>query len=182
MDLKELLAKHTVEGVINFEEAETSFQTHVNGIVKKGVKKEVGKKETELMTNFISELGIEATDLQGVKTWVSTVNDNSTDFKNKSATLQTELDKVLKSNKTLTSEYSNFKQDTLIGSLNIEGEQAEFLKYKFNKGVTDDVTFENQFEEYKKNNRDDTHKVLNNNFDDGETSSPLEALKKIRDK
>ena len=180
MNLKDLIEKYTVEGKLNFEEAENAFQTHVNGIVTKNVKKEVGKKEAEVMTNFISELGIEAEDIDGVKKWVGTLTDTSTDFQKKTATLESELEKAMKLNGDLSNEYTTFKRDTLISGLGVKGEEAEFLRYKFEKNLSDDVTFESQVEEYKKANRPTTHKQIDPNFDDPNTSSPLEALKKLR--
>jgi len=188
MNFKELLEKHTKDGEINYEDAEASFQSQVNGIVKKNVKKEIGKKETELVSNFITELGIEASDIEGVKKWASTINDSSTDFQKQSVTLQKELDDALKSNTTISKDYTNFKQDTLISGLGFDStttkgkEKAEFLKYKFNNNVSDDVTFESQIDNYKKENREDTYRPLNNNFEQTQTSEPLEALKKLREK
>jgi NACalpha-BTF3-like transcription factor len=182
MDLKSLIEKHTVDGEINFDEAEQAFQTHVNGIVVKNTTKEVDKYKQEYTTSFIKELGIEANDIEGVKKWVSNTKDNSTDFKEKNVTLQTELEKAMSLNSNLTKEYTDFKQNTLINQLGVDGEKAEFLKYKFNKNVTDELTFESQVENYKKENREDTYRQFNNNFEEGETSGPLEALKRIREK
>jgi hypothetical protein len=180
MNLKDLLEKHTKEGQINFDEAEVSFQNHINGIVTKDVKKKLTKQKEELMTNFISELGIEANDLDGVKKWVSTVNDNTTDFKTANTKLQKELENALNTNKKLSTEYTEFKQDTLLSSLGVDGEKKEFLKYKFNRNISDDVTFESQVAEYKKANRGDTHRTLNPNFQESQDSDPVTALKKIR--
>lgn len=180
MNLKDLIEKHTVEGKVNYEEAENAFQTHVNGIVTKNVKKEVGKKEAEVMTNFISELGIEATDIDGVKKWVGTMTDSATDFQKQTATLQSELDKALKLHNDVSTEYKTFKQDTLISNLGVKGEEAEFLKYKFNKNLSDDVTFESQVEEYKKANRITTHRQVDPNFQDVDDQAHVNALKALR--
>ena len=182
MELKELLSKYTVDGNIDFEKAETEYQEHINGIVTKNVKKEVGKKEAEVMSSFISELGIEANDLDGVKKWVGVMKDNTNDYKDTNVKLESQLQETLKKQNALQSEYVNFKQDTLIGSLGVKDEEAEFLKYKFNKNVSDDVTFESLVDNYKKENRITTNKEINNNFEDHNESSPLEALKKIREK
>lgn len=182
MDLKELLEKYTVDGVIDYEKAETGFQSHINGIVTKNVKKEVGKKEAEVMGNFISELGIEASDLDGVKNWVSVMKDNTNDFKDTNVKLQKQLEETVKMNSNLKNEYTNYKQDTLIGSLGVKGEEAEFLKYKFNKSVNEDTTFESLVESYQKENRITTNKEVQSNFEDYNESSPLESFKKLRGK
>ena len=182
MELKDLLGKYTVDGVVDFTKAETDFQEHINGIVTKNVKKQVGKKEAEVMGDFISGLGIEATDLDGVKKWVGVMNNGTSDFKKANVKLESDLKKALTNNTELQSKYTNFKQDTLIGGLGVKADEAEFLKYKFNKGVTEDVTFENQVDTYKKENRITTSKDVNTNFEDHNTSSPLEALKRIREK
>jgi len=182
MELKDLLGKHTVDGVVDFTKAETDFQAHINGIVTKDVKKQVGKNKAEAMGNFISELGIEANDLEGVKKWVGVMNNNTNDFKTTNVKLENDLKKALASNTELQTKYVNFKQDTLISGLGVKPEEAEFLKYKFNKGVTDDVTFENQIDTYKKENRITTGKEINTNFEDHNTSSPLESLKRLREK
>ena len=182
MELKDLLGKYTVDGVVDYTKAETDFQEHINGIVTKNVKKQVGKKEAEVMGNFISELGIEANDLEGVKKWVGVMNNGTSDFKKANVKLGKELADALGINTKLQTEYTDFKQDTLIGGLGVKTDEAEFLKYKFNKGVTEDVTFENQVDTYKKENRITTGKEINSNFEDHNTSSPLEALKRIREK
>jgi hypothetical protein len=183
MNLKELIEKYKGEnGDINFEEAETAFQTHVNGIVTKNVKKEVGKKEAEVMGDFISELGIEATDLDGVKKWVGVMNNNTDDFKKTNVKLQSELEELNKTNSALKTEYTNFKQDTLLGNLGVKGEQADFLKYKFSKNLSDDVTFESQLEEWAKENKQTTNRHIDSNFDDVGENDHVEALKRLRQK
>jgi hypothetical protein len=182
MELKDLLGKYTVDGVVDFTKAETDFQEHINGIVTKDVKKQVGKNKAEAMGNFISELGIEADDLDGVKKWVNVMNDNSNDYQKANVKLGKDLADSLGINTKLQTEYTDFKQDTLISGLGVKPEEAEFLKYKFNKGVTEEVTFENQVDTYKKDNRITTGKEINSNFEDHNDSSPLESLKKIREK
>jgi hypothetical protein len=183
MDLKELIEKYKAEdGKINYEEAETAFQTHVNGIVTKNVKKEVGKKEAEVMSNFISELGIEAEDIDGVKKWVGVMNNNTDDFKKTNVKLQSELEKALQGNQALKTEYTTFKQDTLLNSVGVKGEQADFLKYKFNKNISDDVTFESQLEEWKKENKVTTNKFVEQNFNDTADEDHVAALKRLRQK
>lgn len=181
MKLKDLLGKYTVEGVVDFDGAETDFQSHINGIVTKDVKKQVGKIEAEAMGNFISTLGIEATDLDGVNKWVKTMNDSTTDFKTSNVTLETKLTEALTKQTELQSEYTNFKQDTLISSLGVKEDEAEFLKYKFNKGVTDEVSFESLVDTYKKDNRITTNRQFQPNADNHGDSDPLEALKKLRE-
>jgi hypothetical protein len=181
MNLKELIEKHKAEdGTINFEEAETAFQTHINGVVTKNVKKEVGKKEAEVMGNFINELGIEAKDINGVKNWVEVMNNGTDDFKKANVKLKAQLDELTKGNTALKTEYTNFKQDTLLSSLGVKGEKAEFLKYKFNKNVSDDVTFESQLEEWKKENKPTTNKFIDPNFRDTTDEAHIEALRKLR--
>ena len=182
MELKELLEKHTVDGQVDFEKAETDFQAHINGIVTKNVKKEVGKKEAEVMEDFVKQLGIEANDIDGVKKWVNTMKDSTTDFKETNVKLENQLQEALKKQAELSNEYVNFKQDTLISSLGVKGEEAEFLKYKFTKSVNEDTTFESLVEKYKADNKITTNKEINQNFNEHNTSTPLEALKKIREK
>jgi hypothetical protein len=181
MELKELIEKYTKDGVVDFEKAEEAFQTHTNGIIKKNVSKETAKYKETYTTDFIKDLGIEASDLDGVKKWVSTMNDNSTDFQKQSSTLQGKLDEALKTNANLQTDFTSYKQDTLIGGLGVDKEKAEFLKYKFNKSVNEDTTFESLVEEYKKENRITTNREVQTNFEDHNTSSPLEALKKLRE-
>lgn len=181
MELKDLIGKYTVDGVTDFEKVETDFQKHINGIVTKDVKKQVGKKEAEVLGNFINQLGIEADDLDGVKKWVSVMNENSTDFKKANVKLEKSLEEALKGNDALKSEYTNFKQDTLISSLGVDKEKSEFLKYKFNKGVNEENTFESFVEGYKKDNRITTGVDVQQNFEDHAESSPLESLKKLRE-
>ncbi|RLI45405.1 hypothetical protein DRO61_10620 [Candidatus Bathyarchaeota archaeon] len=181
MELKDLIGKYTVEGVINFEKVEIDFQKHINGIVTKDVKKQVGKKEAEVMGNFISELGIEADDLEGVKKWVKVNSDNSSDFKKDNLKLDKDFNNLTTTHTDLQKEYTNFKQDTLIGSLGVNPEQAEFLKYKFNKDVTEDDTFESRVVGYKKDNRITTNVDVQNNFEDNNDSDPLASLKKLRE-
>lgn len=182
MDLKELIEKYTKDGVVDFDKAEEAFQTHTNGIIKKNVSKETAKYKETYTNDFIKELGIEANDLEGVKKWATTMNDTSTDFQKKTATLQNELEKAIQSNQTISKEYTNYKQNSLIKGLGVDGEKAEFLKYKFNNNVSDELTFESQVEAYAKENREDTYRPLNNNFQSQQTSEPLEALKKLREK
>ena len=182
MELKELIASNTVEGVIDYEKAETDFQNHINGIVTKNVKKDIGKKEAELMGNFISELGIEADDLEGVKKWAEVMNNNTNDFKTTNLTLEKQLKESLEKQNGLQKEYTEFKQDSLIKSLGVKDEEAEFLKYKFNKNVNEETSFESLVDLYKKEHRITTNKELSSNFNDENESSPLEALKKLREK
>lgn len=181
MKLKDLIGKYTTDGEVDFEKAEIDFQSHVNGIVTKNVKTEVGKKEAEVMGNFITELGIEANDLDGVKKWVNVMNNNSNDYKKTNVSLETKLTDSLKKHTDLQTKYTDFKQDTLISGLGVKSETAEFLKYKFNKGITEDVTFENQIDTYKKDNRITTNVEIQTNFEDHNSSSPLESLKKLRE-
>lgn len=180
MELKELLASNTVEGVVDYEKAETDFQNHINGIVTKNVKKDIGKKEAELMGNFISELGIEATDINEVKKWVDVMKNNTNDYKTTNLTLEKQLKETLEKQNGLQKEYTDFKQDNLIKGLGVKDEEAEFLKYKFNKGVNEEVSFESLVEEYKKANRITTNKDVSSNFNDGNESDPLVALKNLR--
>jgi len=181
MELKDLIGKYTIEGVTDFEKVETDFQAHINGIVTKNVKKQVGKKEAEAMGNFIKDLGIEANDLDGVKKWVSVMNDNSNDFKLANVKLDSDYKTLTTTHTDLQTEFTNYKQDTLISGIETDKEKAEFLKYKFNKGVDEEHTFESFVDAYKKDNRITTNVDINENFEDHNESSPLASLKKLRE-
>lgn len=192
MDIKELLQASVKEGVeLNLEETfdlegvSTQLNESINGIVTKNVKGEKDKLAKEVFTNFTSELGIEAEDMDGVKLWAKRMNGNTDEFKEANTKLTKELSELKEKYGTTEAELQEIKQQALfqnrmttIMSEGFSADEAEFIEFKLGKQVTEEQSFDDLFKEYINENKPKT----NNRFRKRETSDTDDVPESIKKK
>ncbi len=162
--LKELVEKFKdEEGNIDFEEGDKAYQKHINDVVAS--KTDESKVLPKAIEKIASELGVEANSVDDLKTYIKKMGGNTDEIKEENIKLSKELDKyksdyeeTLTAKQQLENEFKTKTQLDKIKSLGVDEERAEFLHYKLNKQVNDEVDFDKVLESYKEENAEEFRK------------------------
>jgi hypothetical protein len=158
-DLKKLIEANTVDGVIDYEKVMGGIdQDYVNPIVAKKTDKE--KLMPEVIESVVKELGIDGKSIDDLKLYVKKMGGSTDEIKEANIKLELQLkemqanyDKEVATRTELENKAREDYQVNKIKSLGIDDtDQVEFLKFKFNKQVTDDKDFDSIVAEYAKEN------------------------------
>jgi len=187
-DLKKLIEANTVEGVIDYDKVMGTLDNdYVNPIVAKKTDKE--KLMPEVIANVVKELGIDGESIDDLKLYVKKMGGSTDEIKEANIKLELEL-KDIKAKyetevETRTQLETKAKEEYQINKIkslgNEDEEQVEFLKYKFNKQVTEEKDFDTVVAEYaKKNNVKTTTKFIKDDF--GKQSGEINLAEVWREK
>jgi hypothetical protein len=189
-DLKKVIEANTVDGVIDYDKVMAGLDTdYVNPIVAKKTDKE--KLMPEVIASVVKELGIDGESIDDLKLYVKKMGGSTDEVKEENIRLTLEM-KELKTNydtevETRTkyeNETKSANQISKIKALGIEDEeQVEFLKFKFNKQVTEDKDFDTVVAEYAQtNNVKTTTRVIKDDFSNPTGSVDIGAVWKEMNK
>lgn len=189
-DLKSIIESNTNDGVIDYEKVMASVDNdYVNPIVAKKTDKE--KLYSEAVSTLVKELGIEGETVDDLKLYVKKMGGNTDEIKEaniqldlKVKELQGLYDKEVEARTNIEKETQLSKQMEAIKGLGVtDPDQVEFLHYKFNKQVTEELPFDQVVTNYAKENKINTDaKFVKDTFGlGGEGGIDIsEAYKKLR--
>lgn len=160
-NIKSLIEQHTnEEGVVDYEQLETSVNDEINNIVAKN-KPDTDKLKEELhgeVTNeIIRGLGVEGQSIDDLKLWAKKMAGNTDEFKETNIKLEEELTKakeelerISQEKQTIEQEYTTTQQLQKIKQLGVaDDETAEFIKFKLDKAVSEDKDFDTALNEFR---------------------------------
>jgi hypothetical protein len=188
---KELVEKFKdEEGNINFEEGDKAYQKHINDVV--AAKTDESKILPKAVEKIAGELGVEASSVDDLKTYIKKMGGNTDEIKEENIKLQKELDKykndyeeTLTAKQELENEFKTKTQLDMIKSLGVDDDRADYLHYKLSKKVDEDNPFDKVLETYKEENADEFRKrettgrrfpKSNENFADDDFNAAHERL------
>jgi len=166
-DLKKLVESNTIEGVINYEKVMASLDSdYVNPIVAKKTDKE--KLELEAVSTLVKELGLEDGTIDSLKLYIKKMGGSTDEAKesnlkltNAMKELQDKYDTEVTTRTELEATTKLDKQMAAIKGLGVKDEeQIDYLHYKFNKQVTDEVTLKIRGVKYYANRRKKNYRVF----------------------
>ena len=158
-DLKAIIEANTVDGVIDYEKVMGDIDNgYVNPIVAK--KSDKTKLIPEVTAQLIKELGVEGESIDDLKLYVKQMGGSTDEIKEAKLALDKkykELEEKYNGEVETRTKYEQEKQEAhrndLIKGLGITDEkQIEFLKWDFNRKVTEDKDFDTVVAEYAKEN------------------------------
>ena len=163
-NVDKLIEQHTdEEGTIDYEAVEAAINEEVNNIVAKN-KPDTGKLKEELKgevtAELISGLGIEGQTVDDLKLWAKKMGGSTDEIKEQNLYLENQL-------KELTEKYEAADQERRTYQENLRNQEAiskvrkfgvrdddtaEFIKFKVEKQLTDDVDFDTALENFREEN------------------------------
>lgn len=160
-DIKALLEQHTnEEGTVDYNAVEAAVNEEINNIVAKN-KPNTDKLKDELKgevaKEIISGLGIDGETIDDLKLWSKKMAGNTDEIKEENVQLSNKL-KELEAQYNETAEAKASLEKSLLdqerlGKLRQVGikdeETAEFVKFKLEKMVNDEVDFDTALNEFK---------------------------------
>jgi len=191
-DLKSIIETNTVEGVVDYEKVMASVDNdYVNPIVAKKTDKE--KLLNETVSTFVKELGIDGTTVDDVKLYIKQMGGNTDEIKEANIALDLKVKELQGLYDTEVETRTAVEKETLLSKQmeSIKGlgvtdkDQLEFLHYKFNKQVTEELPFDTVVSNYAKENKVNTDtKFIKDTFgNDGAGGLDIsEAFSKLRRK
>lgn len=163
-NIDKLILQHTdEEGNIDYEALETRINEEVNNIVAKN-KPDTSKLREELKSEvaaeIISGLGVEGNSVDDLKLWAKKMGGSTDEIKEQNIALEKQLKHIQEQYEAVEQkklEYEqNYKNQEALAKVRKFGvkddDAAEFIKFKVEKTLTDDVDFETALENFREEN------------------------------
>lgn len=163
-NIDKLIAQYTdEEGNIDYQELETKINEEVNNIVAKN-KPDTSKLREEVKgevaQELISGLGIEGSSVDDLKLWAKKMGGSTDEFKEANIQLEQKVKELEEKYNAAAQEKEQYEQSLrtqeAISKVRKYGvkddDTAEFIKFKVEKQLSDDVDFDTALESFREEN------------------------------
>lgn len=163
-NIDKLIAQYTdEEGNIDYQELETKINEEVNNIVAKN-KPDTSKLREEVKgevaQELISGLGIEGSNVDDLKLWAKKMGGSTDEFKEANIQLEQKVKELEEKYNAAAQEKEQYEQSLrtqeAISKVRKYGvkddDTAEFIKFKVEKQLSDDVDFDTALESFREEN------------------------------
>ncbi len=160
-DLKKFLSQFESEdGTVDYKSAEKALNENINDIVAKNKPSEDSLME-KAVEKVIGELGIEAKDIDGVKTYIKKMGGSTDEIKEQNLKLEKEVEELRtkyeeseKMKSELETNYTTEQQMNKLRAMGFDDDNAEFIRYKVSKMTDDETDFDAALEKYREEKPD----------------------------
>lgn len=151
------------EGNIDYQEIETQVNEEINNIVAKK-KPDTSKLREELKSEvakeLVSGLGIDGESVEDLKLWAKKMGGSTDEFKEQNIELERKVKELEDKYNTVAQEKEQYEQSlrtteaiSKVRKFGIKDDDtAEFVKFKVDKLITDDVDFDTALENFREEN------------------------------